>query len=195
MLSNMEGIQPRNQFEIAERKEEKLLALGPVLENIYNNQLEPCVDRAFEIGLKRNLFPPPPREIQNQRLAVEYISTLAQAQKAVATGAVERLVGFASQWAAMKPEVLDKLDADQSIDVYADLIGAPAAIVVPDDKVQAAREARAEAEQQAKMAEMAKTVAPAISAGADAVRAGKDAGVDPAAAQQLMAQLGIGGGG
>ncbi|MCM5554105.1 portal protein [Pleomorphomonas sp. NRK KF1] len=193
MLSNMEGVQPRNQMEIAERKEEKLLALGPVLENIYNNQLEPCVDRAFEIGLKRNLFPPPPREIQNQRLAVEYISTLAQAQKAVATGAVERLVGFASQWAAMKPEVLDKLDANQSIDVYADLIGAPAAIVVPDDKVQEARAARAEAEQQAKMAQMAKTVAPAISAGADAVRAGKEAGVDPAAAQQLMAQLGIGG--
>ena len=47
-----------------------------------------------------------------------------------------RLVSFAGQWAAMKPEVLDKLDADQSIDVYADMIGAPAAIVVPDDKVE-----------------------------------------------------------
>ena len=75
------------------------------------------------------------------------------------------------------------------------MIGAPAAIVVSDDRVQEAREARAQAVQQAKMAEMAKTVAPAISAGAAAVRAGKDAGMDPAAAQQLMAQLGIGGGG
>ena len=190
MLANMEGVQPRNQFEIAERKEEKLLALGPVLENIYNNQLEPCVERAFEIGLKRNLFPPPPREIQNQRLAVEYISTLAQAQKAVATGAIERVIGFAGQLAGLKPEVLDKLDADQSVDVYAEMIGAPAAIVVPDDKVQEARQARAQAEQQARMAEMAKTVAPAISAGAQAAQVGTDILSNPGG-QDLLSRLGI----
>lgn len=190
MLSNMEGIQPRNQFEIAERKEEKLLALGPVLENIYNNQLEPCVDRAFEIGLKRNLFPPPPPEIQDQRLAVEYISTLAQAQKAVATGAVERLVGFAGQWAALKPEVLDKLDADQSIDVYADLIGAPAAIVVTDDKVQEARQARAQAQQAAQNAQLASQAAPAITAGANAAKVATDIIGNPGG-QELLSRLGI----
>ncbi len=190
MLSNLEGIQPRNQFELAERKEEKLLALGPVLENVFNGQLEPCIDRAFEIGMKRNLFPPPPRELQTQRLSVSYISTLAQAQKAVATGAVERLVAFAAQWASVKPEVLDKLDADQSIDVYADMIGAPPSIVVTDEKVKEVRDARAKAQQQAAQAEMAAKSAPVISAGAKAaeVAAGM---MDNPGGQSLMSQLGI----
>lgn len=191
MLANMDGVQPRNQMEIAERKEEKLLALGPVLENIYNNQLEPCVDRAFEIGLKRNLFPPAPEEIQNAQLAVEYISTLAQAQKAVATGAVDRLVGFVGQLASAKPEVLDKLDGDQAIDVYAEMIGAPAAIIVADDKVQEARQARAQAQQMQQQAEMAKTVAPAISAGSQAVGVAADALNNPGG-QDLLNRLGIG---
>jgi hypothetical protein len=32
MISQMDGVQPRNQLEIMARKEEKLMMLGPVLE-------------------------------------------------------------------------------------------------------------------------------------------------------------------
>lgn len=168
MLQNMEGIQPRTQFELAERKEEKLLALGPVLENIYGGQLEPVIDRAFAILNRRNELPPPPAEIQNQELKIEYISILAQAQKAVATGAIERGAAFLGQLSAVKPDVIDKLDADEAVDVYFDYIGMPPSIVVPDDKVAEIREARAQEMQQAKQAELAATLAPAAKQGADA---------------------------
>ncbi|NJL06817.1 MAG: phage tail protein [Methylacidiphilales bacterium] len=190
MLANMEGIQPRNSFEIAERKEEKLLALGPVLENIYNAQLEPSIDRAFNIAVRARALPPPPREIAGDALSIEYISVLAQAQKAVATGSIERLSGYAGQLAAVRPDVLDKIDFDQSIDLYADAVGAPASMVVPDDKVAKIRAGRAQQQQAAQNVAMAKEAAPAITAGADAAQVLADAQNNPGG-QALLSKLGL----
>jgi hypothetical protein len=191
MLANMEGIQPRNQFEIAERKEEKLLALGPVLENIYNDQLEPTIDRTYAILNRRGELPPPPRELAEQELKIEYISMLAQAQKAVATGAIERGVAFAGQLAAVKPEVLDKLDADDAVDQYFDMLGVPPSIVVPNTEVEKTRAARAQKQQAAEAAAMMKEVAPAAKAGADAAATLADAATLPAGGS-LLQRLGIG---
>ena len=42
--------------------------------------------------------------------------------------------------AAVKPEVLDKFDADQSVDEYAEMLGVPPKIVVSDDIVQATQD-------------------------------------------------------
>lgn len=170
MLSQMEGIQPRNQFELAERKEEKLLALGPVLENIYGDQLEPTIDRTFNILNRRGELPPPPKEVQEQELQIEYISILAQAQKAVATGGVERLWAFAGNIAAVKPSVLDKLDGDQSIDVYADYLGVDPSILVSDDDVKKGRDAQAQQQQQAQQAATMAELAPALNQGAQAAK-------------------------
>lgn len=190
MLTNMEGIQPRNQFEIAERKEEKLLALGPVLENIYNGQLQPVIDRTFNILERRGELPMPPTELQGQDLNIEYISILAQAQKAVATGAIERGLGFAGQLASMKPEVLDKIDADEALDVYFDYLGVPPSILVNDQKVKEGREARAQEVKQAKNAEMMATMAPAAKAGAEAASVLSGAISNPSG-NALLQQLGI----
>lgn len=190
MLSNMEGIQPRNSFEIAERKEEKLLALGPVLENIYNGQLEPVIDRTFAILNRRRELPPPPPDLQNQELKIEYISILAQAQKAVATGAIERGLAFAGQVAAVKPDVLDKIKGDEAVDHYFDLLGVPPSILVTDDEVEKIRQQRAQRQQMAENAEMAATVAPAAKAGADAAAVLAGANQNPSGGA-LLQQLGL----
>ncbi|RUX08056.1 MAG: phage tail protein [Mesorhizobium sp.] len=191
MLANMDGIQPRNQFEIAERKEEKLLQLGPVLENVYGGQLEPVIDRTYAIMIRNNMLPPPPPDLHGQSLKIEYISILAQAQKAVATGAIERGFAFAGQIASVKPEVLDKLDGDEALDVYFDYLGVPPSIIIPDDKVAAARQARAKEQQAAKNAEMMATVAPAAKQGADAAAVLAGAQNNPGGAE-LLNRLGIG---
>ncbi|CAA2140465.1 portal protein [Hyphomicrobium sp. ghe19] len=191
MLANMEGIQPRNQFEIAERKEEKLLALGPVLENIYNGQLEPVIERTYAIMNRRELLPPPPPDLQKKNLGIEYTSMLAQAQKAVATGAIERGVAFVGQLSAVKPDVLDKIDADEAVDVYFDYIGVPPSIVVPDDDVAKVREARAQQQKAAEQAAMASQVAPAAKQGAEAAAVLADAQNNPGGGA-LLQRLGIG---
>lgn len=191
MLANMEGIQPRNQFEIAERKEEKLLALGPVLENIYNGQLEPVIERTYGILNRLRMLPPPPPDLQKKDFDIEYTSMLAQAQKAVATGSIERGVAFVGQLAAVKPDVLDKIDADEAVDIYSDYIGMPPSIIVPDDEVEKIRSARLQKQKAAESAAMASQVAPAAKQGADAVAVLADA-QNNAGGGALLQKLGIG---
>lgn len=191
MLSNMEGIQPRNQFEIAERKEEKLLALGPVLENIYGGQLAPVIDRAYSMLVRANRLPPPPAEIQGQNLKIEYISMLAQAQKAVSTGAIDRTMLFATTLGAVKPGALDKIDEDQAVDQYADAVGVDPSVIVSDEKVKAMRDARAAEQAKAAQAETAAVVAPAMKQGAEAAQILSE--TDAKSSGSLLAKLGIGG--
>lgn len=191
MISQMEGIQPRNQFEIAERKEEKLLALGPVLENVYSGQLAPVIGRTYEILEKRGMLPPPPKEIQGQDLGIEYISILAQAQKAVATGSIERVSSFIGSLAGAKPEVLDKLDADEAVDQYAESIGAPPSMIVSDDRVKEIRAERAKQQEAAKNAEMMKEMAPAARDGAQAAQVLQQVQQQGPTGNGLMTQLGL----
>ena len=68
---------------------------------------------------RNDLLPPAPEELGGVTLKVEYISVMAQAQKAIGTGAIERLAGLVGNMAATKPDDLDKFDADKRDDEYA----------------------------------------------------------------------------
>ena len=153
-ISNMEGIQPKNQLELSQRNEERLLQLGPVLEQMHGEFLDKLIDRVFIQLSKAGLLPPAPEELQGQDLKVNYVSSLAQAQRAVATGSIERLSGFVGQLASFDQSVLDKFDGDQAIDEYSRAIEAPPRIVRSDEDVAKAREQKAQAQQQAEQMEM-----------------------------------------
>lgn len=135
--------------EIAERSEEKLLALGPVLESNEYEDLSPTIDRVYAIMERKGLIPPPPEELDQMPLKVEYISTLSQAQKMIGIGGIERLASYVGAVAAVKPEVVDKFDADQSVDEMGEMLGVPPGVIRTDDEVAADRQARAEQQQQA----------------------------------------------
>lgn len=193
MISQMEGIQPRNQFEIAERKEEKLLMLGPVLENIQNEMLAPIIARTYEILYRRGMLPEEPEELQQGGLQIEYTSILAQAQKAVATGSIERTASFVGNLAAAYPAVLDKFDADQAVDEFSELIGVPPAIILPDERVEAIRADREKEAAQAKQMEQAAAMAPAVKQGAEAASLLAQTPSSPGgSAQSLLQRMGIG---
>lgn len=144
--------------EVAERHEEKLLMLGPVLERLHNELLQPLIDTAFDFASEAGILPPPPPELEGMDIQVEFISVLAQAQRAVATQGMDRLLGTVGQLAAVKPEVLDKIDFDQVIDDYGDAYGVNPKIIVPDDQVSALREQRQQAMQAAQSAAVAPQV-------------------------------------
>jgi len=150
--------------EIDERHEEKLLALGPVLERLQSELLGPAIDRTFAIMMRNGVLTEPPQELQGMDLQVDYISILAQAQKGVATAGLERLSAFVGNLAAVNPAVLDKLDFDQAVDEMGDMLGVPAKVVRPDDMVDAIRQERQQQEQAAQMAQMAKPVSDAATA-------------------------------
>lgn len=135
--------------EVAERHEEKLLMLGPVLERLHNEMLDPVIDITFARCLKAGIIPPPPPELQNQDLKIEYMSMLAQAQRAVGTNGVDRFVGNLGQIAQFKPEVLDKFDPDYWAESYSDMLGIDPQLIVPSNQVALIRENRAKAQAQA----------------------------------------------
>ena len=132
--------------EVAERHEEKLLMLGPVLERLHNELLDPLIDMTFTRMIEAGLVPPPPPELQGMELNVEFVSMLAQAQRAIGTNSVDRYVANLGAVAGFKPDVLDKFDSDQWADVYADMLGVDPKLIVPSDKVALLREARGKAE-------------------------------------------------
>jgi hypothetical protein len=141
--------------EVAERHEEKLLMLGPVLERLHNELLDPMIEMTFSRMIESGIVPPPPEELQGMDLNVEFVSMLAQAQRAIGTNSVDRYVANLGVVAQIKPEVLDKLDADKWADIYGDMLGVDPELIIADDKVAIIRQQRAaQAEQQQRMATM-----------------------------------------
>ncbi|MFZ9370240.1 MAG: portal protein [Limnohabitans sp.] len=166
--------------EVAERHEEKLLMLGPVLERLHNELLSPLIDITFDYASRAGILPPPPPELEGMDLDVQFISVLAQAQRAVATQGMDRLLGTVGQLAAVKPEVLDKIDFDQVIDDYGDAYGVNPKVIVPDDQVAALRQQRAAAMQ----AQASAATAPQV------VESAKTAGeIDMANLQDVLTSL------
>lgn len=156
MMASMPGVQPRTAEEIAERHEEKLLMLGPVLERLQNELLSPLVDITFAaladatVGDGRGgvvpLLPPPPQEMQGMDLKVEFVSVLAQAQRAVSAGSIDRLLSTVGQISAAKgdPSPWDKVDTDRVIDEYAEVFGTNPELVRSADAVEEMRAQRAQ---------------------------------------------------
>lgn len=165
MAVNQLGDQPNiTATQISIMREEVMLQLGPTLERLNNELLGPLINRTITEMMKRGMIPQDiiPDELRDNQPNIEYISILAQAQKALAIGGIERFTGFVTALAGVNPEVLDKFDADQAIDEYATAAGVPPTIVVSDEKVAVKRQDRAQQQATAMAAELAPKVAGAV---------------------------------
>ncbi len=128
--------------EVNELKEEKLLAIGPTLEQIYDDVLDPGIDRIYGIMLRAGKFPEPPESIQGQQLKVEFISIMAQAQRMLGLGALERTASFVGQAAQFEPSVLDVVNMDQLVREHVEATGAPPKVLNSEEEVANIRAAR-----------------------------------------------------
>lgn len=154
---------PRNATvpEIDARKEEQILALGPVLQNHEDGLIKPIIDRTFNIMMRQGRLPPPPPELEGVALKVELIGALAQAFRSIAAGKIDRFAGYVGNLAVAQANAgqpvtaFDKFDAEQSIDEYAQAIGVPPSIVRGDDAVAQIQDQRARAQQAQQQAAMA----------------------------------------
>lgn len=165
MLAQADTGREMTAREIAERHEEKLLMLGPVLERLHNELLNPLIDVTFDQMIRAKIIPPPPQELHGQDLNVEFVSMLAQAQRAVGVTAVDRLIGTIGSIGAlqanagMSATVMDKLDVDQAVDAYSDMLGVDPNLIVADDKVAIIRQNRAQQQAAAQKAAAAPAAA------------------------------------
>ena len=141
--------------EIAERKEEKMLMLGPVLDRLNNEALDPIIDRTFAIAQRAGILPPPPPELEEADLNIDYISVLAQAQRSISTQATEATMSFAGSLADVWPEARHKVDAMQAVADYSKAKGVSPKMIRSDEEAQEAMAAEQQQAQQQQMAAMA----------------------------------------
>lgn len=135
-LFQMLALSDRKQVtatEVAERHEEKLLVLGPVLERNQNELHDPLIDNAFVYGLEAGIFPPVPDEMRGREITVKYVSMLAQAQRAISIGSLDRVLGVVGAMQPLYPNITDKLRADDIMDEYADILGIDPDLVVSNE--------------------------------------------------------------
>tara|TARA_R110002051_G_scaffold95467_4_gene165470 strand:- start:2863 stop:3699 length:837 start_codon:yes stop_codon:yes gene_type:complete len=141
--------------EVAERHEEKLVLLGPVLQRLNVELLDPLLEDTFHFAGEAGMIAPPPIDLQGMDLKIEYVSLLAQAQQAVAAAGIERTMGFAGNLVAVFPQIADNIDADAALRQYSAILGNPSEILKDEMEVNAMREQRAQAEQAAQQQQMA----------------------------------------
>jgi hypothetical protein len=208
MLANdtRSGITAR---EVEERHQEKMLVLGPVLERLNEELFDPMIDRSFAIMQRRSLpawrgmvdgmiplLPPPPPDLQESQLRVEYTSILAQAAKATNTRGLEAFGMFATGVAQAKmvceqAGMAEKINWDQLFDEYADAQGLPPECLNDDDTVSDLRMDKAKQAQQQQLMAAAPAVRDMAAAAKDAASIPQDS---PLAQSINQAMPGVTGG-
>lgn len=151
LMINDPRSQPPTAEEVRVREQEKLLAVGPVLERNDHDLYAPLIEMVFMFLERQGKLPAIHSMLAGKNLKIEYLSLLAQAQKAAGLGGMDRVLGTVARVASVKPEVLDIFDADEFMRIYGDRSSAPSKLFLPPEKVAAIRQAKAQAMQAQRM--------------------------------------------
>ncbi len=146
----------RTATEVNELKEEKMVLLSPLLQQIHNG-LNQVMDWVFDECIKLNILPEPPEEIMGSNMDIEFVSTLAQAQKAVKISAMERFTTFTINLAqSLDPSLRNKLNASKIVDDYADYANISPEQIIPTREVEKQKQKEETAETQKQIIEQVK---------------------------------------
>lgn len=134
---------------------EKMQIIGPVIENLLSESLQPKLRRIFGILRRRGMIPPPPDSLKGMPLDIQFVSILALAQKSASTTGIEAMMKMTGELAQIKPDILDNVDFDEVLSEYNILLGNKQKILHGAKSVAQVRQARVQAQQkQQQMQEM-----------------------------------------
>lgn len=179
----------RTAYETAQLMQERLQVLGPVIENIIGDGLKPKLKRVYAIMDRRGMFPPMPDSMKAAGgVNIDFVSMLALAQKASATGGLERLASFVGNLVAVYPEAKDLMDIDALIEKMNELLDNPQNILHGAEQLAKMRQARAKQQQQESQAAMMQHTAQTANIGAQAAQtlAGTEVGAGQTALNALL---------
>jgi hypothetical protein len=126
------------------------------------------------------MLPPVPDSMKGVQLDVEFISMLALAQKASATGGLERLAALLGNMAGVYPNIKFILDEEAYIREFNDLLANP-------EKILRGPEAYQQMVQGAEQQQHAQAQQAAVAQGAQTAKTGADTA-------QVLSQTNVGGG-
>lgn len=138
--------------EVAERVEQALRFLGPMLGRLQSELLQPLIERIYNILDRRGEIPEAPAQIRGMPLNIQYSSVIAMQQRMSEVQNIARTMQNIAPFASADPAVLDNIDGDQALKFVAKLFNFPQEIIRKADDVKNMREARAKAQQQQQQA-------------------------------------------
>jgi hypothetical protein len=165
--------------EVNAKVAEKMLVLGPVVESKLE-QLKLKLKRVYAIMERRGLISPKPPGLKGVPLTVEFTSMMAIAQRAAATGGIERILAMVGNMVSVFPQAADNVDPDYLINLMNSLLGNPEAILRGPEQLAQIRQQRAQQQQQAQQAAMQEHAANTMNTNAQSA--------------QVLSQTQIGGG-
>jgi hypothetical protein len=159
-ITNMEGVQPRNELELTKRDLERLQSLGPFVNLFTTEVAAPAVQRALDICIRRKLVRPKPPSLMNMPLKVDVISMMKIAQAASANTGIASVVAQAMQMSqgakeSGAPDPLDNIDLDETIRIVAENQQATSRIMRSANAVNEMRQMRAKQAQAMQAAQLA----------------------------------------
>ena len=152
-ITQMAGVQPRNELELTKRDLERLQQLGPVIE-LVENALADAIRRVLSIMARRKRLRPMPQSVRKAPLKITFVSIMRIAQRAAEGVNLKDFLatmGEASEAAkaAGLPDPLRKVNLDKWADELADANNVPPHIMFTDAEVLEHDKARSQATQQA----------------------------------------------
>ncbi len=129
----------RTATEVNELKEEKMVLLSPLLEQIHS-ALRQILAWIYDEEIRVGILEPLKSEYQNYRFEIEFVSSLAQAQKVSNISSMERFTTFVSNIAnAIDPILKSKLNGEKIIEDYATFANISPTQIVPSDELDKIR--------------------------------------------------------
>ncbi len=113
----------RTATEIAERKSEDMVILGAVLNRVGKEGLDPGIKRTYNIMERKGLFLDPPEGMERERIQIQYVSMLAEAQRSIGTASLERAYQVIGEVSAAEPGLRHVMNWDESIRDYFRMLG------------------------------------------------------------------------
>jgi Bacteriophage head to tail connecting protein len=143
--------------EIDARRAESSVMLGPVLQRVNTEGLDPMLERVFGIANRAGLIPPAPPEVHGRWIKIEYSSMIQTAQAAAATGGIERLLSLAGNLAGVDPQAVDNIDIDYAVEKYSSLLNNDPRMIRSPQQLANIRNRRQKQEEAANQAQQADT--------------------------------------
>lgn len=150
--------------EVNEISGEKVTLLGPVLMRMDHDFLTPLTDSVFDIQYADGFVTDIPDEFLNgyMEIGTQYVSTLYTESVAnLKKRGIFNILDVVGMVAQVKPEVVDKVDADRVVDEFGAIYPDAARIIVETKTCARIRAQRAQAQAEqvraAQMAELSKT--------------------------------------
>lgn len=148
-------------YETADRRDEKLRLMAPMLGRQQTELLGPLIQRSYSLLHSAGKIPPAPPLLRRQKLTILYTSPAARAQLGAKADRVSRFMQDLLPMQQVDPNCIDVLDTDQVVQVYATARGIPQKVLRSPQAVAQIRDAK-QKQQQAQ--QMAATAEPASNA-------------------------------